>query len=194
MVRFYQAGVVSFGVVNVAQSDVDKNQRQQDHISDQVRWRKRTIKELGMETFLLELQTRRKSRLSKKSSPSQHNVSLSREGYCASRFWSSTTTITHCHQWQVTLRWRRASHLLGSTRMRRRKTTIQMWKFAQENALLGNTLRLQKAYSSFWHVQPHPPTSPRAFYCTKMCKKSKSTTFSYYKTQQKRFFFFKTPL
>ena len=24
---------------------------------------------------------------------------------------------------------------------------------------------------------------PRAFYCTKMCKKSKSTTFSYYKLQ-----------
>lgn len=32
-----------------------------------------------------------------------------------------------------------------------------MWKFAQENALLGNTLRPQKAYSSFRHVQPHPP-------------------------------------
>ena len=24
---------------------------------------------------------------------------------------------------------------------------------------------------------------PRAFYCTKMCEKSKSTTFSYYKTE-----------
>ena len=54
----------------------------------------------------------------------------------------------------IVIRWRRASHLLGSTRMRRRKTTIQMWKFAQENALLGNTpiSRPQKANMLFVYI------------------------------------------
>ena len=35
-------------------------------------------------------------------------------------------------------------------------------------------------FYTFW-CNKKPSASPRAFYCTKMCEKSKSTTFSYYK-------------
>ena len=37
-------------------------------------------------------------------------------------------------------------------------------------------------FHTFWYNKK-PSASPRAFYCTKMCEKSKSTTFSYYELQ-----------
>ena len=132
------------------------NHRQQHNISDQyqVRWLKRTIKELVMGTIPLELQTRRRPRLI------TFFLSISQcfliEGFVSDFDHQpllspiiGIITHYHHHQWNMkwcslTLRWRSASRLLGSTPTswnptRRRKATKQMWIFAQENALLGDT-------------------------------------------------------
>ena len=44
-------------------------------------------------------------------------------------------------------------------------------------------------FHTFW-CNKKPSASPRAFYCTKMCEKAKSTTFSYYKSTQSLWCFF----